>query len=265
MELKIQSGEMEKEALLRIAAACPKVVIDFPQSISGGESNTETVIALGSAAATWTMHDSDRDNGVFSPFGLFCSNLKGVTVRAFSETAFGRLFTLPKNKLRHVFVMFLGVSEISSVLNVLTEKVNSSESFFCAGVSMSVELLRGFVLSQKELKIVCFYGNDWCSCQSYRYPGIIVGEHKKTWDCSGRRLCLLASKIAVWRKLVASPVMNLTARQSMSTPSLQPVGGMYPSASVAEKCSDEVCIASSWRTLIFMRRRFLWPNYYTRS
>lgn len=171
---------MEKEALLRIAAACPKVVIDFPQSISGGESNTETVIALGSAAATWTMHDSDRDNGVFSPFGLFCSNLKGVTVRAFSETAFGRLFTLPKNKLRHVFVMFLGVSEISSVLNVLTEKVNSSESFFCAGDSMSVELLRGFVLSQKELKIVCFYGNDWCSCQSYRYhPGHYRGRAQK--------------------------------------------------------------------------------------
>lgn len=139
--LKIQNGEADADSLLRIPAACPEALIDFPQSSYGEDSDSELVIALGRAASSWTMQQKDEDNDIFAHVGLSSFNLERVSVQTslpnFSEASFGAFFAVSKPK-RQLDVHFWGKSDISTVLKVLTEKITSLTSFSRTGDSISV-------------------------------------------------------------------------------------------------------------------------------
>lgn len=101
------------------------------------------------------MHYSDEDSSVFRSVGLSCRNLQRISIstacEGFSAASSSRLFDLPKPNLRHLRVEFDDDSDLSTVFNVLAQKIDSLESFSCGGQGLSVESLKVFLVSQKQL------------------------------------------------------------------------------------------------------------------
>lgn len=167
-ELKIRRMSMDP-ALVRIGDACPNVLIDFPMTSRG---RTETVISLGRAAKSWTMHPVD-DIEALARLGLSCPNLRSISrlltgqFGSFSASSFGGLFAQPKPMLKYLDMSTdhgreRSGSDMSIVLNVLADRVDSLESFSCEAVRFPLEPLLRLLRSQKELKTIWFRGStEW--------------------------------------------------------------------------------------------------------
>lgn len=111
----------------------------------------------------------------------------------FSAASFSRLFALPRPKLRHLSVEFGDGSDMSIVFNVLVEKVDSLASFSCMGASLSVESLKVFLTSQKNLAKIRFRTEDECVCQDH-------GDHAE--DEEGR------NEMGLNWKTIVNPCIN---------------------------------------------------------
>lgn len=174
MSLKLSNSWAKKRELATIAEACPRILITIPfnEYDGGGGSRSETVAELGRAAGT--DHMSWRDTNCSRSFDLVgrsCPNLQNISVRnsnamSFSAASFGGLFVLPKTALRH---MFIEQDDMSIVLSVLADKIDSLNSFSCSCYTLSVEPLRRFVQSQKGMKKIRFCCKEWCSCHNLHY------------------------------------------------------------------------------------------------
>lgn len=153
---------------------------------------------------------SEKDPGIFARIGVASPNLKIVrsfttsNFPSFSTTSFGGLFAQPKPKLKYLDV-FAGIQstvrrgdDISVVLNVLADKVDSLESFTCSGTRLALESLQRFLLSQKKLQKIRLNCFGWAGAKGG--IGVRVRRTERTWDLLGFQLCLLASKIEVWWK-----------------------------------------------------------------
>lgn len=182
------TNEMDEDAQLRNAAACPNVMLDFAQ-FNGGF--TETAIALGCAVSSWDMDYSDEDSDVFARVGLSCQNLQKISVMtsctAFSEPSFRAFFLSTNPTLRRMSVEFRSASDFSVVLNVLAEKVDSLTSLACNGYSVSVEILQVFLASQKNLVDIDFFCEGFCNCKELRYrPHAAPNDHENDMGLNWR-------------------------------------------------------------------------------
>lgn len=157
-------------------------------------TSTETVIALGRAASTWTAC-CDYDVALLARIGLACPNLQTISgltthyIYSFSAASFGRLFALPKPRPKYLDVTTTynasctrSESDMPVVLSVLAEKIISSESFTPTGTKLPLEPLRRFLRSQKELKQIDLRccGCGACNSQWIRRKKAFV-ELKSKW------------------------------------------------------------------------------------
>lgn len=137
VSLEMNRCKVNTTSLLSIAASCPNVLIDLG-SLPAYTSYTDTIIALGRFASSWTIYHEDISSPtVFHRVGLSCPNLRSVTVNVihclhFKATTLEGLFAEPKLQLRDVRVIHSGVhsaTAISIALDVLSDKIDSLESF----------------------------------------------------------------------------------------------------------------------------------------
>lgn len=186
--LQLRSSNIGAAKLARICRACPNLDIDFEEDAKGchrctppGSRSTEIALALGPAAIAWTLLDYGVDQSdEIACVGISCPNLVKVAMDlndSFLKVSFAKLFTFPRPMLKEMDISTGSVSCITSVLQVLANKV-SLHSFLYKGQVLPLEPFRQFVLAQTELKEIEFRCTGWCSCHSYRNdPAHLLEEH----------------------------------------------------------------------------------------